>query len=106
MDNKERDFTKPQSAEKLVSVDIIGNEIEEHLISEILDDVGIPFFIKVFDTNYMGDVYELTHGRSELFVSGEHKDEAMRLLTELRDSQIIIDDEDAEYEEESGEDYE
>ena len=95
MNNDERDFANTENPEKLVSVDVLGNEIEEHLISEILDDVGIPFFIKLFDTNYMSDVYELTHGRSQLFVSGEYKDEAMRLLAELRNSQIIIEDEDA-----------
>jgi len=70
--------------EEWVKAGTIENRFEGDRISQVLQEAGIPFLIKSFlDTAYDG-LYIPQRGWGAVMVSGKNREEAERLISEVK----------------------
>jgi hypothetical protein len=73
-----------ESMDKWVKAGTIENRFEGDRISQTLQEAGIPFLIKSFlDTAYDG-LYIPQKGWGNVMVSENHKEEAERIISEIK----------------------
>jgi hypothetical protein len=73
-----------ESMDEWVKAGTIENRFEGDRISQALQEAGIPFLIKSFlDTAYDG-LYIPQKGWGIVMVSGKNKEEAERLISEIK----------------------
>jgi hypothetical protein len=73
-----------ESMDKWVKAGTIENRFEGDRISQTLQEAGIPFLIKSFlDTAYDG-LYIPQRGWGSVMVSENHKEEAERIISEIK----------------------
>jgi hypothetical protein len=72
--------------DRWVKVGIVENRFEGDRVSQTLNDAGIPFLVKSFlDTAYNG-LYVPQKGWGAVMVPKEFKEEAERLISEVKRS--------------------
>lgn len=73
-----------EAMDQWVKVGTVENRFEGDRISQVLQEAGIPFLIKSFlDTAYDG-LYIPQKGWGIVMVSENHREEAERLVSEVR----------------------
>jgi len=73
-----------EAMEQWVKAGTVENRFEGDRISQVLHEAGIPFLIKSFlDTAYDG-LYIPQKGWGIVMVSKKHKEEAERLISEVK----------------------
>jgi len=73
-----------EATDQWVKVGTVENQFEGNRISQALEEAGIRFFIKSFlDTAYDG-LYIPQKGWGVVMVSEKNKEEAERLITEIK----------------------
>jgi hypothetical protein len=73
-----------EAMEQWVKAGTVENRFEGDRISQVLEEAGIPFLIKSFlDTAYDG-LYIPQKGWGIVMVSEKHKEEAERLVSEVK----------------------
>jgi len=85
-----------ETTEQWVKAGTVENRFEGDRISQVLQEAGIPFLIKSFlDTAYDG-LYIPQKGWAIVMVSEKHKEEAERLISEVKKTFVKEEEEDDE----------
>ena len=83
-----------ETTEQWVKAGTVENRFEGDRISQVLQEAGIPFLIKSFlDTAYDG-LYIPQKGWAIVMVSEKHKEEAERLISEVKKTFVKEEEED------------
>lgn len=80
------DLKGSDQMENFVKVVVIENQFEAQVLESILEERGIPYFLKTYDDVAYGNLYQLHRGWGQLTAPERFKDEIVEIVNDLRNS--------------------
>jgi|GEM_PF-1744578 len=87
--NEDKKYESPQEG-KYQKIAVVDNEIEADILTQCLNDMGIPHNIRSFTDSAYSSVFQLTRGWGQVNAPIEYQDAIVDILEEMR-SGIQID---------------
>lgn len=72
--------------ENFVKVIVIENQFEAQVLESILEERGIPYFLKSYDDMAYGTLFQLYKGWGQLTAPERFKAEIIEIVNDLRNS--------------------
>jgi hypothetical protein len=66
---------------------ILNNEIEARLLSSLLEEEGIPHYLRSYRDSAYDGIFQTERGWGRIEADDRHREHILELLTELRDQQ-------------------